>query len=226
MQAFLEILALFILFLLFRQSVVLAFPVKKLGMELSADSKRALNLYRRRYIVLFWLFGIALSAAFLGLFYSLFEYLHTSDEYEQVLLVSSSSIFLPSVILGLLFATFLARATNEKMQSDGLSFFFEGYQDEEEGFARNKLQAFHIIIGLALSMIILVFQFNTYLKFNDSTLFYKERMMEEKQFSRDSIRSISKDEHGNYQILIADKDTISTQKFGGDIDSFISALSK
>lgn len=227
MGVLLEILAFFLLFLVFRQAVVKAFPVKAIGMSLSGDSKKALKKYRTRYLILFWLSAIVFTLLLLLCIHFVFYMVHSMGSYNEVLILDYSSLFLPSLIMGFLGATFFARSVNAKLQLDGLSFFFEGYQDEVEGFERNKLKAWHIIIALSFSMVMLFLQFNSYLKTDDEYLYYQENTLSKPlKYSKQEIVQISLDSANFYQITFKDAESITTKRFNGDLQAFVRDLTK
>jgi hypothetical protein len=225
MGLLLEILAFFLLFLIFRQAVLKAFPVKAVNLSLSDDSIKALKLFKRRYLFLFWLFTGLISFILTVLFYNAYQWFHFGPNYDLVLMLDASSFFLPALILALLSSTFIARWLNNRLQKDGLSFFFEDYQDEIRGFEQNKLQLWQVLIAFACAVTMLFAQFHCYLKVEQENVYYRSTLSEdERVFKKSEITSIQRDSAGVYRIVLNSSDTIDMHKFGSDKSDLVEAL--
>lgn len=224
MQVVLEVFSLFAVFLIFRQSILAGFPIKKVDIEISVETKKALTLYRRKFYFLMVLTSIVFVFAFFKLLDFGFELFRENSSAENVLYASKSSFFIPALILGLITARFTSDLINIKLQVDGMAFFYEEYQDDSEGYSRKRWRQIQILLGLILSVVMLVFQYNTFLIHKDGILFYYDGFHDHKEFKISQIDSIISKSNGHFQIVISEGDTLNTEKFGGDIDSFIKEL--
>jgi glycerol uptake facilitator-like aquaporin len=221
-----EIVALFLLFALFRQAILKTFPVKAIGMPLSDQSILALKRFRNRFIVLF----ILCSALFTALVRYVVEYLFLEFHHRNgaiALIVDNMALLLPSLILGLLLGTFTARWLNHRLQKDGLSFFFEGYTDELKGFDRTQLNKWHIGLSLALTAFLLVGQYNYRIRINDGKLSVKTSVFgAAKPYALSDVRCAADTIHpDNYLIMLPD-DTLYSNNFGGDHSEVQAAIKK
>ncbi|MGB0176576.1 MAG: hypothetical protein ACPF9D_05380 [Owenweeksia sp.] len=226
MQFILEIGTLFLIFLLFRQAVVKAFPVHAVGLSLSEDSKAALRKYRRRYLVLFWTSGITLTLLFTIGLYELFFQLHSSGVEGQVLIIERTALLLPSAVLGFLTGTFLSRWINSKMQADGLSFFFEEYHDEWKGFDTTKVRSWHIAGSLLIAGTILFTQYQIFAIVNDDQIVWQTTPWELSQNSTEDIESITPEPDNEFSIVFSSGDTLFTGRMGGNKVSFVNGIKK
>lgn len=224
LQFLIELVALFLLFIIFRAGVLKAFPVKAIGMSLSADSQKALKKFRNRYIALFILIGGLCSLLIWYLLVFFISQYHASTN-EIVLVVEDFAVVLPSIILGFLAGTFLARGLNHVLQKDGLSFFFEDFTDELEGFDRNSLQLWQILVGLVMAAILIAAEFNQYIKASDVEIVVKIGLFEnEQQFAFSEAKIIELKKQPKIFGLITGDDTLSLSSFSGDKIGFMQKI--
>ncbi|MEQ9262808.1 MAG: hypothetical protein RLP14_06575 [Owenweeksia sp.] len=226
MQLVLEIATLFLIFLLFRQAVVKAFPVHAVGLPISDDSKKALRKYRRRYLVLFWTFGILLSLLFSIGLYELFFQLHASGVEGHILIIERAALLLPSTVLGFLAGTFSARWMNSRMQHDGLSFFFEEYYDEWKGFDTTKVRGWLVLSSIIIASAILYTQYQVYALKSGDEIEWRLSPGKLKKNKLSEVVDITAQAGDEFAIAFVSGDTLLTQKLGGDKVSFINSLKK
>lgn len=221
-----EVVALFLLFALFRQAILKTFPVKTIGMPLSDQSVLALTRFRNRFIVLF----VLLSALFTVLIRVVVEYLFLEFHHRNgaiALIVDNMALLLPALILGLLCGTFVARWLNHKLQKDGLSFFFEGYTDELKGFDRTQLKKWHIGFSIVITLFLLIGQYNYRIRINQENLSVRTGVfgpstvydLSDAGWLEDTIH------RGDYLIVLPD-DTLYSNDFGGDKEEVAEAIKK
>ena len=224
MQFILEIIALFFIFLLFRQAVIRAFPVKAVGLPLSDDSTLALKKYRRRYLILFWTSGIVLSFFIMLGLHELFYQLHARGSEGNVLIIERTALYIPAIILGFLLGTFLSRWLNSRMQHDGLSFFFEEYHDEWKGFDTNKLRGWHIAGALILAMAMLYTQFHVFAVLRDGEVIWQSPQSGFHVHTINEVESIFLHKQNEFSISFSTGDTLVTEGMDGDKASFVNNI--
>ncbi len=222
----LEIVVFLLLFVIFRQAVIKSFPVKSIGMPLSDQSRVALQRFRNRYILLFILFSTLFTAVVWWLLFRLLVGFQTRNG-ALVLIVDNMALLLPSLIIGLLLGTFIGRWANHKLQRDGLSFFFEGYTDELEGFNWLRLSKWLVAVSLVFALFLIIGQFHYRLKIKEGQLYIKTSVFEpEKSFTLNRV-SIHPDSNSrNNFVIYTPADTLYTNNFGGDKKAFVQAIKK
>ncbi len=226
MKLLLEAVSFFLVFLLLRQTVVRAFPVKEVGIALSHDSQKALKKYRRRYLLLFWIAMPTISFLLVLGFYELFYQLHHGVADGPVLIVERTALLLPSLILGFLAGTLIARWMNSKMQMDGLSFFFEEYQDEWKGFDANRLRGWLVLIALCGAGFMLYSQYQVYAYRKGGEVYWQTSLGENKQRGTHELQSVIPLEPGEFALAFEGGDTLVTEKMSGPVLQFISDIKK
>ena len=217
MQFLIEVIAFIVVFVMLRQILVKTFPVKKIGMSLSNDSKKALYYYRRRYQFIFILCSMLLGVVSFLLIRFLFVRLHYIGGADFVWIIEDVALFLPSLLIAFLISNMISPAINDYFQKDGLGFFFEGYTEEQLGFSKKGLNKIEQVLGISLAIILLVAEFNVYVKLNDNKLSFNNFLSESKVVMLTDVEKI--DDIGRKQSLITQKvDTLNLNKYSGDFN--------
>ncbi len=216
-----ELLGLYLLFIIFRAVVVKTFGVKVIGTRISEESLRALKRYKHRFTFIFMVLSILLTISFWFLFKQLLQYLRSGTE-GIILTIENFALMLPALLLALLVANTLGRWINAKLQRDGLGFFFEGYEEELEGFDRNRIKKWQIGLTLVLVSAILVGEYNYYVLATADEIKYKTGVFEQEQhLSYDEVQTLITEEE---IFLILHADTLNMNAFSGNKIDFLARL--
>lgn len=221
MQFLIEVILLFVVFIMLRQVLVKTFPVQKLGMPVSADSLRALRQYRNRFLLLFILFSVFFSAVFFFFIRWIFVRIHYIGKVDFVWIVEDVSLVIPSVILSFLCADFFAEKMNNKLQKDGLSFFLDGYAEEQLGFRKKGLNKFQKTLGFMFALTLLVADFNVNVKQFGNTIEFNNFLREDKVVKVEEIAKVANLKKSTASLITIKGDTISLTPYGGDFSRLI-----
>jgi hypothetical protein len=229
LQLFIELIGLYVLFVIFRAAVLKAFSVQSIEMPLSGDSIRALKRFRFRYIVIFVFLILLLTPIIWYLLNVLFLKLHHEPK-NEILIIEGIATFLPALLLAMISASYFGRWLNAKLQADGLSFFFEGYDDELHGFDQNQLKKWQVLLGLCLSMFLLVGQYFYYLRISATDIYLGRGMFETEQVYPISDIKITDIKKTGTRVkrtaLILPDDTIYLDEFRGKKELFLASIKK
>lgn len=139
---------------------------------------------------------------------------HRLAGFEYFLFVESISLILPALVLALLFFSIFNKPKNK--------------EDEiKNGKAKNSSITYIIRIGFAFGIagVLLFFNFNHYLRMDEESLYYKIGPEMQQIIPIKDISII--EESNNFHFSISTPNiSITTDKFGGDISSFIKELEK
>lgn len=183
---------------------------KKANQKVSKKpSSSQMKIFQKQF-----LFFITLSTICFILVYFLLYLYHRLAGFEYFLFVESISLILPALVLALLVFSIFNKP--------------KGRVDQiKNGKPKNSRIPYLVRIGFAfgISAVLLFFNFNYYLRMDEESLYYKIGPDEEQIIS---IAEISKiEESTNFHFSISTSNiTITTDKFGGDIPSFIQELEK
>lgn len=172
MKFLIEILILFVLFYVVRKGLRQWFPVSKIPIELSKDTKRAFKKFYRRYILLYALISIIATVVLTATLRWFYDFIHNNERYEIYYAVDDFSLFLPSLIGGFLIATYLAEKINNRMQPEGLAFFLLDLQNNWEGFNRRRIKIGHFIIVLLFEGFLIYNQTQIYFRVYEGDIQY------------------------------------------------------
>lgn len=164
MKFAIELLVLFVLFYVVRKGLRQYFPVSKIPIELSKETKRAFKVFYRRYIFIYAITSVSATVVLYFILRWFYNFIHNNERFDLYYAIDNFSLFLPSLIGGFLIATYLAEKINNRMQPEGLAFFLLDLQNNWEGFNRRKVKIGHFIIVLL---------FEAFLIYNQSQVFFR-----------------------------------------------------
>lgn len=222
-QLILEIAALAVGFIIFRKVLLLLFPADEMPIELSQDSKQALKKYNKRYVLLFIVISMVLTAFMYWLLQLLYAAYH-QDAYAQLVWeVESMATLWPALTGGMLAASFVARWVNEKLQKDGLFFFLEDIDDNLKGYNQAKLARWHVVAGLLVFAMLVGSQAQVYFKVKDGEVQYADIHGNEHQFAVSDIEKYEVNEPKMW-FLAPNGDTLNTAHFNGNYRQLLELL--
>jgi hypothetical protein len=167
MKLFLDLAFLILLFWFFRRGVRLLFPKKELEMKISKESSQALTKFRKRYFVIFLLLLLIIAPACYGTLYYLDQNIFVSDDFNGLYYgVKPQAFIQTSLLFAALFAIVISPFINERMQSDGLSFYLEELQEYVQGYRLRGFKLLQLSLGLVLLVLLLAGQMKTFFVIN------------------------------------------------------------
>jgi len=222
-QALLEILALFIVFVLFRSGLKLRFPATKTGVQLSEESLKAVKKFSWRYALIFIVLGVIFSWCLTWLIYFLLQVILGRGA-DVLVLVEITAIVYPALVLGFLLSSLLAPIINSSLQKDGLAFFLEEYEEELQGFSQKKIKGWQIIVSLVLATALLVPQSGIYIKLRGNELSWdKPQQSSSKTMKVSSITKVDVKDR-DYTIYFNNGDSLSTVGFSEEKHELIEKI--
>lgn len=172
MKFAIELFILFVLFYVVRKGLRQYFPVSKIPIELSKDTKRAFKIFYRRYIVLYAISSISATVLLYFILRWFYNFIHNNERFEIYYAIDNFSLFLPSLIGGFLVATYTAEKINNKMQPEGLAFFLLDLQNNWEGFNRRRVKIGHFIIVLLFEGLLIYNQTQVFFRVHQGEIQY------------------------------------------------------
>lgn len=216
-----ELLGLYLLFVIFRTVIIKTFGIKALGAKISQESLRALKRYKNRFTFIFGVLSVLFTVGFWFLFKQLIQYFHRGNE-GITLTIESFALVLPALLLALLVANSFGKWINDKLQRDGLGFFFEGYEEELKGFDRTRLKKWQIGLTVILVSAILIGGYNYYIIATVDGVKLSTGVFEpEKEFKKGQVNILAK---GEKVFLLLDSDTLNLNAFTGNKEAFKALL--
>jgi len=208
MKLILDLAFLVLLFWFFRRAVKLLFPKPRLEQKVSKESKAGLNAYRRRYAIIFTLLLLVISPLCYTILYYLAEEVFVSVNLDGLYYgVKPQAYIQSSVLFAILCAALIAPIINERMQSDGLSFYLEELQEHAQGYKVKGLKLVQLGVGVVLLILLLYAQVETYFVMNPEEARAVHGFTSDNHFKLSEIKEINSEKE--MLLILENSDTIS-----------------
>lgn len=206
----LEMSVLVILFLLLRKSLFLLFPGLSKSARQSANNRRPLRS------IIFLALGTVASLFFFWLFYGVIYLSHNWGDMGSALVISQMDLLAPSLIFGFYLSTHFSESLYRQ-------FFIEPHHDWIQGHQQNGIivQRVFSTVTLLPAILLLGFQFNTYLKVEGNKIYHKQAGESELVFAKEEVARISTLEDDALEIHLKDGRMISTNNLSGDYNHLL-----
>jgi hypothetical protein len=207
MKLFLDLAFLILVFWLFRRGVKMLFPKKAEDLKVSKESSQALTKFRKRYFVILTLLFLLIAPICYGILFYLNQNIFSSADFDGLYYrVLPQAFIQTSLLLATLTAIVIAPFINERMQSDGLSFYLEELQEYAQGYRLRGSKLLKLSFGVVLLILLLVGQMKTLFMMNPKEGRAVQGFTSDQRFKLSEIVEINED--NDLQLILSNGDTI------------------
>jgi hypothetical protein len=207
MKIFLDLAFLILVFWLFRKGVKLLFPKKAEGLKISKESSQALTKFRNRYFVILTLLFLLIAPTCYGILFYLDQNIFISADFDGIYYgVLPQAFIQTSLLFAVLTAIVIAPFINERMQSDGLSFYLQELQEYAQGYRLRGSKLLKLSFGIILLILLLAGQMKTFFVMNPKEGRAVQGFTSDQRFKLSEIVEINNDDE--LQLILISGDTV------------------
>ncbi len=175
------------------------------------------------YSLVHIILGIVFSISAFWLIYGVFFVVHSSGNYDGVLIVNQASLIVPSMIIGFLTSGLFSRSIYSEVfgMSDAI---FERVGSKAK--LSSQLQKLFSVGMFFMAIILLSLQFNVFLKTDGENIYMGSLDHQVKTFAIDDIERVSSLSSDNIDIILANGEHITTSYYSGNVNYFLDNISK
>lgn len=169
-----------------------------------SDQPNRLEILKRKV----WFFSLMSILSYTLIYFGLLLY-HRISGFDQFLITEPTSLFLPALILGLLFlGVFRIKISKSKGELTKVIL---------------RKEIIEIAVAGILALILVFLDFNLYLRMDKDFIYFKKGFEKEEKFPIAEILKIEETKNSHF-VIIFKNGKVKTDKFGGDVPAFIEVL--
>lgn len=175
------------------------------------------------YSVVHLILGLVFSISAFWLIYGLFLVIHSSGDFEGVLIVNQVSLMVPSLIIGFLTSGLFSRTIYTEIlgRSEAIFDKMEPQSKWVQWFRRSFGVAMFIMAIMLLSL-----QFRVFLKTDGEHIYMGSLDRGVKTFAIDDIERVTALNADNIDIILSSGEHIPTSYYSGNVNYFLDNISK
>ena len=167
--------------------------------------------------------GIVFSISAFWLIYGIFLVVHSSGDFQGVLIVNQVSLMVPSLIIGFLTSGLFSRTVYTEIF--GMSeAIFDRISPQSKWVER--FQRFFGITMLVMAVMLLSLQFRVFLKTDGEKIYMGSLDQEVRAFAIEDIERVTSLNADNIDIILANGERITTRYYSGNVNYFLDNISK
>lgn len=175
------------------------------------------------YSVVHIILGIVFSISAFWLIYGIFLVIHSSGDFQGVLIVNQVSLMVPSLIIGFLTSGLFSRTVYTEIFGMSDAIF------DRIGPQSKWVEMFQKFFGVAMfvmAVMLLSLQFRVFLKTDGEKIYMGSLDHEVRAFAIEDIERVTSLNADNIDIILANGERITTSYYSGNVNYFLDNISK
>ena len=167
--------------------------------------------------------GVVFSISAFWLIYGIFLVIHSSGDYEGVLIVNHVSLIVPSMIIGFLTSGLFSRTIYSEIFGMSEAIF------DRMSSGNSLRRTFQRLSGGILfftAIVLLTLQFRVFLKTDGEHIYIGSLDHQVKTFAIEDIERVSSLNSDSFDIILANGEHITTRYYSGNVNYFLDNISK
>jgi len=192
-------------------------------LEDNRSIQRRLKGHWQWYSMVHIMLGVVFSISVFWLVYGIFLVVHSSGNYEGVLIVNHVALMVPSLIIGFLTSGLFSRTVYTEIF--GMSETIFDRIAPQSKWVQWSQKAFGVVM-LIMAIMLLNLQFKVFLKTDGENIYMGSFDRGVKTFAIDDIDRVIAINADNIDIILSSGEHIPTSYYSGNVNYFLDSISK